>query len=51
MGNIKTTPEEKARAQFLRHVKRDKRKQRKYLPKCRSVRTVSGGLPTLGKDR
>jgi hypothetical protein len=42
MGNIKTTADEKAR---------DKRKQRNYLPKSRSVRSVSGGLPTLGKRR
>ncbi len=48
-GNIETTPEEKARAEFLRHVKRDKKKQPKYLPKSKSVRSVQGGLPGLGK--
>jgi hypothetical protein len=51
MGNITTTPEEKARAKYLRHVKRDKRKQRKYLLKSHSVRAVTGGLPGLGKRR
>ena len=51
MGNIRTTPEEKARAGYLRHVKKDKRKQRKYLPKGRSIQTTSGGLPSLGKRR
>jgi hypothetical protein len=51
MGNIKTTPEELARAKYLRHVKKDKKKQRKYLPKNRSVRAVSGGLPGLGKHQ
>jgi hypothetical protein len=49
MGNIKTTPEEVARAKYLRHVKRDKKKQRKYLSKNKSVRAVSGGLPERGK--
>jgi hypothetical protein len=51
VGNIETTPEEKARAQYLRHIKKDKKKQRKYLPKSRSIRAVSGGLPSLGKKR
>jgi hypothetical protein len=51
MGNIVTTPEEKARAKYLRHVKRDRKKQRKYLPKSRSIRAVSGGLPSLGRHR
>ena len=51
MANVKTTPEEVARAKFLRHVKRDKKKQSKYLPKSKSVRTVPGGLPELGRRR
>jgi hypothetical protein len=51
MANITTTPEEKARARYLRYVRRDKKKRRKYLPKTHSVRTVSGGSPTLGKRR
>jgi hypothetical protein len=51
MGNVKTTPEEIARAKFLKHVKRDKKKQRKYMPKSKSIRAVSGGLPELGKKR
>ena len=33
MGNIKTTSEEKARARYLRHVRKDRKKQRKYLLK------------------
>ena len=51
MVNIKTTPEEIAAARYAKHVKKDKKKQRKYLPKSGSVRAVSGGLPTLGKRR
>lgn len=51
MGNIETTPEEIARAKFLRHVRRDKTKQRKYLTKSKSVRVVSGGSPGLGKKK
>ena len=51
MGNIETKVEDKARAQFLRHVRKDKKKQRKYLGKSRSVRALSGGLPSLGKRR
>jgi hypothetical protein len=51
MGNIRTKSEEKARARYIRYAKKDKRKQRKYLPKSSSVRAVSGGLPTLGKRR
>jgi hypothetical protein len=49
-GNIKITPEETARAKFLEDVKKDKEKQRKYLPKSKS-RAVPGGLPGLGKRR
>jgi hypothetical protein len=51
MANIVTRSEEVARAKFLRHVRRDKQKQRKYLPKSKSLRVVSGGLPSLGKRR
>ena len=51
MGNIKTTPEEVACAKFRKHVKRDKKKQSKYMPKSKSVRAVQGGLPSLGKKR
>lgn len=51
MGNIRTTSGEKARAQYIRYAKKDKRKQRKYLPKSSSIRSVSGGLPSLGKRR
>jgi hypothetical protein len=36
-------------AQFRAYVRRDKKRQRKYLPKSKSVRSVSGGLPSLGK--
>jgi hypothetical protein len=46
MANIKTTSEETVRAR----VKRYARKKRKW-PKLKSVRTVSGGLPSLGKRR
>lgn len=38
-------------AQFGAYVRRDKKRQRKYLPKSKSVRSVSGGLPSLGKKR
>jgi hypothetical protein len=51
MGNITTTPEEKVRAQYRKHVKKDKKRQRKYIPKSRSVRATSGGLPSLGRRR
>jgi hypothetical protein len=51
MSNIKTMPEDIARAAYLKHLKRDKRKQRKYLPKNKSIRPVAGGLPSLGKPR
>jgi hypothetical protein len=50
-GNIKITPEETARAKFLKYVKKEKEKQREYLPKSKSVRAVSGGLPGLEKRR
>jgi hypothetical protein len=48
MGNIKTTPEEIARARFKKLAKRSLRKQKKSQPN-KSVRAVSGGLPSLGK--
>jgi hypothetical protein len=47
LANIKTTPEEIARAKFLKYAKKKKRK--KALPKGKSVRAISGGLPGLGK--
>ncbi len=51
MGNVETTPEERAKARYVKYLKKDKRKQRKYLPKSKSIRSVSGGLPSLGKRR
>ncbi len=51
MGNVKTTPEDVARAKFLKHVQRDKKKRLKYAPKSKSVRTIAGGLPGSGKKR
>lgn len=45
MANIKETPGDKVKAQFLRYVKKDAKKQRKYLPKNKSVKPVSGGIP------
>ncbi len=49
MSNIRMTPEEKARARFLKYAK--KAKKLKNAPKSKSIRAVSGGLPTLGKRR
>jgi hypothetical protein len=46
MGNITTTPSDTVRARLKRYARR-KRKQ----PKSRSIRPVSGGLPSLGKRR
>jgi hypothetical protein len=51
MANIRITPEEKARARFLKYAKKANRKKLKNAPKSKSIRTVSGGLPTLGKRR
>jgi hypothetical protein len=47
MTNIKTTTSEAAQARFKRYA----RKKRKQQGKRRSVYTVSGGLPSLGKRR
>jgi hypothetical protein len=55
MGNIDTTPEEKVRARSAKYAKKANRlkpkktKKSKKTPK--SVWTVSGGLPSLGKRR
>jgi hypothetical protein len=46
MANIKTTAGEIARAKFKRYARKKRRK-----PKTRSIRTVSGGLPSLGKRK
>jgi hypothetical protein len=51
MGNVNTTPEEKAQAKYRRIVKKANRKQAKQRAKSSSVRAVSGGLPSLGKRR
>jgi hypothetical protein len=55
VANIKITPEEEARAKaearFLKYAKKSIRKMRKNAPKSKSIRAVSGGLPTLGKRR
>jgi hypothetical protein len=52
MGNIKETPEEKARARFLKYAKKSNRKKKpKNAPKNQSAGAVSGGLPSLGKRR
>ena len=50
MANIKTTPEEKARARFLKYAKNSARKLYNQV-KNKSVRSVSGGLPGLGKKK
>lgn len=47
MANIKTTASETAQARFKRYA----RKKRKRQGKRRSVWTVGGGLPSLGKRR
>jgi hypothetical protein len=51
MGNIVTTPEEKAQAKYRRIVKKANRKARKKRAKSSSIRAVSGGLPSLGRRR
>jgi hypothetical protein len=51
MANIIITPEEKVRARVSKYAKKAKRKQAKSAPKSKSIRAVSGGLPTLGKRR
>lgn len=49
MANIVTTEGERVTARYLRHVRKDKHRQKKYLPKSKSLKAASGGLPTLGK--
>jgi hypothetical protein len=51
MGNIETTPEERARAKFLGYAKRKMKQDKKSGQKRRSVKTISGGLSSLGKRR
>jgi hypothetical protein len=53
MGNIDTTPEDKARARYKKYLKKISRptKQKKSKKAPKSVWTVSGGLPSLGKRR
>ncbi len=50
MANIKTTPEEKARAKFLKYAK-GKGKRAYSQSGGKSLRAVSGGLPSLGKKK
>jgi hypothetical protein len=52
VGNIKTTADDVARARFAKY-KRRRRTWKFDKPKkgIRSTRTVSGGLPSLGKRR
>jgi hypothetical protein len=45
-GNIRETAAERAQARFRRYARRKRR-----FPKSRSIRTVRGGLPSLGKRR
>jgi hypothetical protein len=55
MGNFETTPEDKVRARIAKYAKntnRDHRqKKMKKKKRAKSVWTVSGGLPSLGKRR
>jgi hypothetical protein len=52
VGNIKETPEEKMRARFVKYAaKANRKKKSKNAPKNKSIRAVSGGLPSLGKRR
>jgi hypothetical protein len=46
MANIKTSAGEIARAKFKRYAKKKRR-----IPKSSSIKTVSGGLPSLGKRK
>lgn len=50
MANIKTTPEEIAKARLLKYAKKSARKIAKQT-KNKSVMAVSGGLPSLGKRK
>jgi hypothetical protein len=51
--NIKETPEDRFRAQYRRYKRAKQAAARRYFPggKRRRQRTVSGGLPSLGKRR
>jgi hypothetical protein len=51
MANIRMTPEEKVQARVSKYAKKANRKKLKNSPKSKSIRAVSGGLPTLGKRR
>jgi hypothetical protein len=46
MANIETKPEEIVRARIKRYTKRKRKWSKQKL-----VRTISGGLPSLGKRR
>jgi hypothetical protein len=50
MANIQTTETERVLARVARYRRR-KPKKPKHPPKARSVRAISGGLPSLGKRR
>jgi hypothetical protein len=55
MGNFETTPEDKVRAKIAKYAKNANRehaqKKTKKKKRAKSVWTVSGGLPSLGKRR
>jgi hypothetical protein len=56
MGNFETTPEDKVRARIAKYAKNANRehaqkKKSKKKKRAKSVWTVSGGLPSLGKRR
>jgi hypothetical protein len=51
MTNIKMTLGEMVRARVRKYAKRAKRNLAKSSAKSQSIRTVSGGLPSLGKRR
>jgi len=58
MGNIETTPEDKVRARIAKYAKRTqgpllskRQRLKKKKKQAYSVRTISGGLPSLGKRR
>jgi hypothetical protein len=55
MGNFETTPEDKVRARIAKYAKNANRERGQKKPKkkkrAKSIWTVSGGLPSLGKRR
>jgi hypothetical protein len=56
MGNIETTPEDEVRARLAKYARKASRKKKPKKSKkkksaSKSVWTVSGGLPSLGKRR